>query len=278
MRTAAALIVLALCASVATADDESGQPAGNTLNLEPVTGVRYRVRLRNGGELVGVVRGASVFERRGQGGAYEPSDQDDPEAGLRLWFPLLQDGFIFVPVKAVERLDEVGALSVSEGRSIAKARVAARERADAERAVLRAVRAAELSAEVEAEAKAKEHEEETSAKARAAAAEDEAAGAPDGEAGETAPAMSEAERTAARRKALLERFPLTRWKPETPAEIQRRKVVLGLFPSDDERAFLESFDEWSKARDEHLRQEAARKAAAGDGAGSAAATAAPAAR
>jgi len=47
--------------------------------------------------------------------------------------------------------------------------------------------------------------------------------------------------------SLLITYPPTRWSPDTPEEIERRKVVLGLFPSDEETAFLGVFEDWLRA-------------------------------
>lgn len=199
----------------------------------PVRGIRYRVELKSGSVLEGVIRARGVFERRAKVGGYESADENDKGSGVRIWFPSRQDGFIFMPLESVKRIDELGSLSVDEGRTIARARVAAKKRANGERVQLRAMRrAAEEAAsraDIEAVEAADEAEAIASVKPRPAQLTDEEAAD---------------ERVLA---ALLITYPPTRWSPETPAEIQRRKVVLGLFPSDEETAFLGVFDDWLRA-------------------------------
>lgn len=213
---------------------EAEKPAP-TREVEPVRGVRYRVWMKSGRSMEGIVRAKSVFEAHDPSAGYRPANEDEDGAGVRFWFPGAQDGFIFMPLSAIDRLEELGELSAEEGRNLARARVEAAERAEKERF--------QIKARLEAA------EAETAAKAKAAAEAEVEAGA---ETAEPRPAEERAEETAkddeaGRMAALLLRFPPTRWTPESPKEIQRRKVILGLFPSDEEKAFLEVFDEWKQA-------------------------------
>ncbi len=214
--------------------DEGSKPAPVAEpDPAPVQGVRYRIELKSGSVLEGVIRARGVFERRAKVGGYESADENDKGSGVRIWFPSRQDGFIFMPLESVKRIDELGSLSVDEGRTIARARVAAKKRANGERVQLRAMRRvaeeAASRADADAVAAADEAEAVASVKPRPAQLTDEEAAD---------------ERVLA---ALLITYPPTRWSPETPAEIQRRKVVLGLFPSDEETAFLGVFDDWLRA-------------------------------
>ena len=82
----------------------AAEPAKADEEVEAVRGVRYRIELKSGGVLDGVIRAKGVFERRVRGGGYEPADQNDPNGGVRIWFPSRQDGFIFMPLSAIDRL------------------------------------------------------------------------------------------------------------------------------------------------------------------------------
>jgi hypothetical protein len=56
--------------------------------------------------------------------------------------------------------------------------------------------------------------------------------------------------------ALLERFPPEAgWTPEKKAQLERRAVILGLFPSPEEKAWLESFDAWRPAYEHWLARQ-----------------------
>ena len=89
------------------------------------------------------MRARGVFEVHENATGYRPADDDEKGAGVRFWFPKAQDGFIFMPVVAIRRLEELGELSSDDGRSIARARVASAERAERERFQIKARRAAE---------------------------------------------------------------------------------------------------------------------------------------
>ncbi len=196
--------------------------------LQPVVGVKYSVELKTGNELIGIVRAKEVFERWTKRGGFEPADQDEDGAGLRLWFPRAQDGYIFVHVVEMKRVEELGAITADEGRAIALAQRDAKRRALAERQdVVARLAAAEAARQAEKEA--------TAAADEAATTEEEGV------------TEVETKTLSAEHVALLDKYPPSRWNLETPKEIQRRKVVLGLFPSEEEKAFLEAFPQWKVA-------------------------------
>ena len=206
------------------AEAEEPQPAP-PINVEPVRGIRYRVWLKSGRSMEGIVRAKGVFEVHESDTGYRPADDDEAGAGVRFWFPKAQDGFIFMPVSAMERLEELGELSTDDGRSIARARVDAAQRAQRERFHIKTLRAADEDAEAEAAAAQAEQGAEE-------ALEEE---------------IVTEEVAAGEMAALLLRFPPDRWTLDRPKEIERRKVILGLFPSDEEKDFLAVFDQWKIA-------------------------------
>ncbi len=258
MRTSAAclsalMLAAALLGAAQAADEEArsdppvrteaDEPAPSA-EVEPVRGIRYRVWLKSGRSMEGIVRAKGVFEVLDREHGYRAADEDEEGAGVRFWFPRAQDGFIFVHLSGVKRLEELGELSSDEGRSIARARVAAAHRAERERFQIRAMRAAEDAAE------------------ESAAEKPVAGGEPAAESGEPGAekppvaegdGASDAASEAGRMAALLVRFPPAKWTLDTPQEIRRRKVILGLFPSDEEKAFLAVFDEWRPAYAAWLR-------------------------
>ena len=61
---------------------------------------------------------------------------------------------------------------------------------------------------------------------------------------------------------LLGRFPPEKWKPTTPADIEHRRIILGVNPTEEDRAFLAVFDEWKKAWDAWSAAQAALKSSA----------------
>jgi hypothetical protein len=185
------------------------------------------VTLKVGRALSGVVTCDKVFERR-EGASWVPADKDAPGAGVRLFFVKDSDGFVFVPtkdMKSAEKLDEV---TDREGRDLAKRRADAARRAEDERVRLREKRA------------------EAAAAAAAANAPTEAEETPKAEEHEVPVAVSPEEQLA-RYTTLLTKYPPEKWTPETPKEIEKRRIVMDLFPSDEEKAFLAVFEEWSKA-------------------------------
>ena len=119
------LLVAALAVPATAQDDPAPKPA-DTENVDDVSdregvdeatdaeteakpevaaikGVRYRVFLKTGREIEGVVRSAGVFERATRGG-YIDCDQEHELAGIRVWYPGKQDGFVFVRLEEIARL------------------------------------------------------------------------------------------------------------------------------------------------------------------------------
>ncbi len=261
--------LLLVSTSAFAADDEPTPPVKSAdtepveakpRDAEPVAaiqGVRYRILLKTGRTIAGVVRARGVFEKPVAPIGYDPAGQDDPEAGVRLWFPAQQDGFIFVGLDQIERLDEVGALSADEGRAISRSRAEARDRAERERVErirrIEAIERERAGSGTEGEGEEGEAATEGGETGDGGATGSATGGGSDGSESRPAPTperrVTDAEREAGKLARLLVDFPPKRWTPESPAEIQRRKVVLGLFPSDEERRFLEVFPQWKRAYD-----------------------------
>jgi hypothetical protein len=206
-----------------TAPDAASKPPAAEAE-PPVRGTRYQITLRSGATLSGVVTCEKVFERR-DGVAWVAADKDAPGAGVRLYFVKDADGFVFISTKEMKDAEKLEDISDREGRDLAKRRVDAAHRALDERDRLRKER--------------EKHE----AKAKA----DEAEHAGDESSTEAEHVMTPEEQLA-RYTALLKKYPPGgKWTLDTPKDIERRRIVMDLFPSDEEKAFLAVYDEWAKA-------------------------------
>ncbi len=230
------LAVTAAAWAEGVAEDEAAQPAPEA-PLAPVHGTRYRVLLRNGRAVLGVVRVPGIFERRTIDG-YQEVDRTQPDAGVRLWWVRGQDGYVFVLAKQVVALDKLGELDEAAGREIAEQRVALERRAVDERDQLRRAREERREAERAAAAAAAAGTAGTGP----AAPPVDAAGGPVA----PSPAMDAAAKLG-RYTALLQRYPPGRWTPETPKDIERRKVLMDLFPTAEEKEFLLVYPDWLDA-------------------------------
>lgn len=204
-----------------------------------IDGIDCRVELHTGRRVRGVVRQQSIWERptRTEAGfGWETVDRDHPEAGVRLWYVNMLDGYVFIKQSHVAEIESFGALSVESSDAIVKATEQGRLAAKAERARLLEERKARIAAE-RAAAEAAES---------AAAEGEEGASAESGEATAEADGAADVEQLASL-TALLVRFPPSRWSLDTPQKVEHRRVILGLAPSSEEKEFLEVFEEWKKA-------------------------------
>ncbi|MCU0725836.1 MAG: hypothetical protein MUE73_08625, partial [Planctomycetes bacterium] len=202
---------------------EDSKPAAEPSTAEPSTaGERAQIHMKNGMILTGVVKGRGFEVLRGS--HFSPAESPEEEgAGIRLWYALGLNGFFFVRQDSVAEIRFLGALNEQEVARIAADLEDAKARGEQDRA--RAV--AELAAK---KAAAKE------------AAGDEAE-SPPAETGEEAPRRLDAERLQKIRD-LLKLYPPTDWKPSRLEEIKRRIVILDIFPSDEERGFIDNYDVW----------------------------------
>jgi hypothetical protein len=204
------------------AEAPAAQPAAD---VEPIRGTRYQITLRTGTTLTGVVTCEKVFERR-DGLNWVAADKEAPGAGVRLYFVKDADGFVFILKKDMKDAEKLEDISEREGRDLAKRRVAAQHRADEERDQLRKER------------------ERREAKAKEKAEAEEKAG--DETSKEHAAAMTPEEQLA-HYQALLKKYPPGKWTLDSPKDIERRRIVMDLFPNEEEKAFLAVYDDWAKA-------------------------------
>ena len=109
--TAAVLMLLGASTLSAFADEQDApqpeQPAERSApealdldeDLTAIKGMRYKVLLTSGRSFRGVARGP-LYVRRVSGG-YDECKPEDKGAGVRLWFPLAQRGFVVISITRI---------------------------------------------------------------------------------------------------------------------------------------------------------------------------------
>ena len=237
------LLIAAAPASAQDAPTPTGESAEATAPApEPdppaVLGEKVEVHLRSGVVLTGILKGGRYEVMRGTG-YVAVKDEEVPGAGVRVFYALGLDGFVFIPFKVVKSIEFPGQMSVEEGKALA--RVMREDRRKAERDRDRAVR--ELAAKKAAFAAALRAEEEEGAEEESALdtlpeATEEAS--PEEDTAEDLARQEEMER-------LLIRFPPPEWKPSRFTELKRRAVKDDIFPNEEEREFVKHYDLWLEA-------------------------------
>lgn len=212
------------------------------------SGDRVRVRLKSGGTVEGVVAIRGVWERRDAGSSWVSVQHTEKSAGIRVWFVGDLDGFQFVPVDEIAELKSLGALSDADRKAIETRRAEAAKSAEDERKRLAADKAYVADASDKAKSLVAEVEK-ARLESRALAA------------GEAKRKLDESR--AKRWAELLAKFPPDKWSLDTPKEIETRKLIIKVFPSDEELEFLKSYDEWREAVTALKAAEAMMKKASG---------------
>jgi len=248
-----AALVAAATASPARADDETRPDGGKAPaaaksedKTEPAAkddaaqfdavaaGDRVRLKFRGGRMLDGVVLAKDGWERRDPKDGWVAAKRTDKGAGLRLWWVQDLDGYQFVRAADIVELRSQGAVPQDELEALARRRKASADATDKRREAHDADRARMAAEEAKARALL-EQVEQAKQEAREL---------------ELQQAKEELQRRkGARWSELLEKFPPEKWTPDTPAEIQRRKIVLDVFPTEKEQEFLKLYDEWKEAWD-----------------------------
>ncbi|MEO0478252.1 MAG: hypothetical protein AAF196_02100 [Planctomycetota bacterium] len=201
--------------------------------------VRVTVWLTNGNRLLGVVKNGRFVEKH-NGSTFVEANPNDRAVGIRLWYSDNTNSYIFLPFHSIARYRIGERLSEEQVRDLG----AALQRAADERAE---------KAREQADARRRQREGQNNEGQGPTPTPGGPAPAPAGE--------SRAPQLSAEEAALLSEFPPSAgWGPEKVAELQRRQVVLGVFPNAIERKFLDNFDAWTAAV---KKQEAIDKAKAG---------------
>jgi len=240
-------LLLLIAAAPASAQDapaptgESAEAAAPAPEPDPpaVRGEKVEVHLRSGVVLTGILKGGRYEIMRGTG-YVAVKDEETPGAGVRIFYTLGLDGFVFIPFEAVKSIEYPGQMSVEEGKKLA--RVMRDDRRKAERDRDRAVR--EIAAKKAAFAAALRGEQEEEG------AEEEAGFEVLPEAPEVPVHEEPGPENLARQEEmdrLLLRFPPPEWKPSRFIDLKRRAVKEDIFPNEEEREFVKHYDLWLEA-------------------------------
>jgi hypothetical protein len=186
--------------------------------------VRVAVRLKNGNKLTGIVKNEQFVERL-DNLDFVPAHVQSPDAGIRVWYYDNTTSYIFLPYAEIVAYRILTRLSDREVQEIEQ--VVERQRADAE------ARRKEQLAQKAATSKAAQEKAQAEEKART-----ESKGPPAGEPNEEEKRLLN----------LLEEFPPDDgWSDARAKEIERRKVVVGAYPNQQEKRFLEVLPQWLQA-------------------------------
>ncbi|MHC4469592.1 MAG: hypothetical protein ACYTDY_16085 [Planctomycetota bacterium] len=229
-----AAILALMLASPALAQElrapgEGAKASGAEPRTEAVTGEKVEILLRSGVPINGVSKGHRVEILDGK--RYIPStDRKAKNAGIRVYYALGLNGYIFVPYSSVDEIRFRGFLSKKEGQQIAKSLEDDQTKAEKDRA--RAI--ADLLAKKAAKA------ESESSDAEKSGVKPKAAGATSGD---PLASISDPSRMI-KIRALLKKFPPDKWKPSRLDDIKRRAIILDVQPSSEESAFMDGYDLW----------------------------------
>jgi len=219
--------------------------AAPALGTDPARHLRVRVTLDHGARLTGVVRGGILYESMDRRGRFHRvAGPHVPGAGFRLWYVADSPGYLFVRHRDVRKFEEISKLT---SRELFQLERGLRAKADV---ILLPYRPEKDVPQEEAE------------EVDDGAAQERPEPGP-GEKDEPAPigpepppgleepgagAITEGERL------LMEFPPHEGWLPERREEIERRKWVLGVFPTPKEKRFLDHYESWKRAYDAWLRE------------------------
>ncbi len=234
-----AIAMFLACATPATADGVSNH-------------LRVRVTLDNGARLVGVVRNGALYETMvGDGKFAAAANPRAPRCGFRLWHVADSPGYLWILHRDVKKFQQLALMSN-------------KELYDMQRGLRRRAEIIVLPQHPGRDGEEGEEESETEKPAEDEAERSPRIGPEMPPDAEEAPAPGDdaekdrTEEVAAPKspgELLLEKFPPHEgWLPERRDEIERRKWVLGVFPTPQEKEFIESYSVWKPAYDEWLKE------------------------
>ena len=200
-----------------------------------ITNVRVTVRLRNQYRVSGVVKDGQFIEKL-NGLDFVDSDLKTPGAGIRVWYSDNTISYVFLPFDEIASYKIGKQLTQVEIEEI-EDRIAMSRKERKERHNL--ARGDQEPGDQGAEPTASETDPEPEAAVAKATTP------------KPAPKVSSEE---AELLALLDEFPPEAgWGEEKLQEIERSKIVVGVYPDDKSKRFLEVFSQWQNAL--RLREE-----------------------
>lgn len=213
---------------------EGTKPAAGAVDeMVEVRGNRFKIRLKRGSVIHGILPKGLFWERQDLMGDYEPSKKGADGAGLRIQYVLGMDGDIFVLERDIAEIEDMGALSEED-----RARI--RERILADRRKIIEERERALRSELDRIRDMASEHPDGEGTGEAVKPEGDGSG------------MTEEEKAG---EALLEEFPPTDWGPKRKSEILQAQTN-GIFPNDREVIFLRSYSQWEKALERRRKLEA----------------------
>ncbi len=219
-------------------------PQGEVDTHVEVRGNRFRIKLRRGTQLEGLLPRGMAWEKMDQYGDYVEAKEGEKGAGLRVFYVLNMDGDIFIKRGDIEEggIKDLGAPTLEEVLALQQRIISQRKKVveDREKALRE-----EMTRLV-----ASQKEEEKKA-------EEEAKGKIGGGVKETGSgAIADEVRKG---DALLEKFPSPEWSKKRIEEILHRETINHIFRNADEAEFISGYNLWKAALDRREKAEAEKK-------------------
>ena len=211
---------------------------------------KVRVTLRNGARIVGVVRDGAMYETKKPDGRFARAKGPRVAgAGFRLWHVAESPGYLWIAHRDVRRFEQLALLSKKE---LYQMQQNLRDRAGVI-VIPEHRRKAEESEETEGEGAGGAGDAKSDSGDKPAIGPAPPPGVDAGGKPADDDAAEPEELTPG--ELLLAKFPPSEgWLPERRDEIERRKWVLGVFPTPEEKEFLENFPVWKEAYDAWLKE------------------------
>ncbi len=202
-----------------------------------VKGNRYRITLKSGAKIEGILPQGLYWEKRDQYGEFVDAKEGEKGALLRLNYVLNMEGDICINGADIGDIRDLGALTLEQKLAIQEMVLAARKKNIQERdRILREEMARQAAAARESGKETRKEEEKSGAKDGSAEK---------GEKGTKKEDVSEADQK--KGDDLLAKYPPPEWGQKRLSDILRREVVNGIFRNDLEAEFIVNFQLWKDA-------------------------------
>lgn len=227
----------------ASGGDEAPKPKVEEPKAE-IKGNRYRVTLKSGAKIVGLLPQGVIWEKPDELGEYVTTTETEKGAGLRLNWVLGMEGELFVPKRDIAEVTDLGALTPEQRLAIEQGKIAADRKRLEERERINREELAKIAAAAKAE--------EARKKGAKGGGKDEG----DAKDSDTTKKADKEAKARKRGEELLAKFPPSDWGADRIKEIKKRSVVNGIYPDADEQEFIDNFDLWKEALARKEKEEA----------------------